>query len=477
MNKIYSMLTGGVSFEKIMEGFDTNKVLHFADVQIGKKDFDFLLLDKSVFGGNSAAHVFISNEDNTVYSNLTAEKTLMGIMYAYLLNNAEVLQHDQKDERDQSVTALFDAKEAIDYIRTKQRRMSLEKLPNEDIVYMSDKELVTSFPKLSFNAYIADDKSLKKQFSIVFEKHHIDFFKRMNNLKGSFVQHKVASVGMESVEELRKEGIYINPIQYTSLVDSLEEGDHMLLTGPTGAGKSHMLFHIIRKMGIVHDVIECNEAKRYDELFGGQTIDDDGKLRVSLGKIAIAYRDGHRLILEEFSALSQKNFKALLTLMAHDELNLEIDNKNESGEYVKSITIKRHPDFQIIATANEEKRYGVNQLTPQVKRRFATILPINYLPEKEEMELIQWNLDKKQRHLAEDDLKRIVTIGNQLRAKNMVVSTATLIHWALKSAKYGVATAAICHFAPQVVFNQKDVQMVNDIFSVHYNDVKFEIAV
>jgi MoxR-like ATPase len=469
MTKIYSVLIGE-SFETIMKQFNTDSVKHFAEVQINKNKYDFILLDKDVFGTNDLSYAFIRKDlkkSDLVYSNLTEEQITQVYMYTLFMNNDLLANPDDYFGNTDTEKLVKKFRASID---------EPEEIPTDvTIHYEQDHELITKYPTLKFPGYILDYNKLENLFNIKFEQHHINFFSNLKPLKDAF---QLKKEGMSTVNELREHGIYILPVQYESMVDSIKNKEHILFSGPTGSGKSTILFHMLRTLDLPHVVIECNASKKYSDLFGSLTLRSDRTLAISLGKVSLAYRDGMPLVLEEFTALDDELFKTLLTCMQHDELYLELDAQDDSGQYTKDIVIKRHPNFQVFATANEEKRYNVNALTPQVKRRFHTIVPINYLPADLEQELINQRLNNKELEVTKEVVEQIVTIGNTLRNKKMVVSTATLAIWAEKSSKYGVRTASICHFVPQIVFNQNDLKTVNDVFSSQFvNHEPIEIAI
>lgn len=461
--RVYGVLTGN-SFDKIMSNFDTNKVVHSAKVSIKDKPFNFVAFNKEVFNSSTNSYLFINETDEVVYSNadLDEEEILQMYMYQLLLDNLSYYQDGKVEE-------FFSQEDVLTKVKNIQRRMEINHtMPNSSIKYIDDCNLIPNYPKLKFSSYLLNHEKLSDTYNLVFEQRHISYFKRLSPLKDSF---KEVKKDLNGVEELREDGIFIDKLQYISFRDSLKEKEHILLTGPTGSGKSTIMFYILRKEYEEYFTIECNQSKKYTDLFGSLTLKtgEDGKqsLVPSLGKIALAYREGIPLVLEEFTALNDTNFKALLTLMQHDEMTLEIDNE-QNGEMVKSITIPRHPNFFIIATANEEKRYNVETLTPQVKRRFHTIIPINYLPRDEEVAFITHRLGEKDKELNPKDVEDIVDIANTLRQKKMVVSTATLAIWAEKSTLYGLRDAAVCHFVPQIVYSKQELRNVNDALSVFF---------
>lgn len=460
LTKIYSVLTGE-DFDKIIEKFDTNLISHFAKVSIGNKEFDFALFSQDLFGTKSYSYIFVNEEDKLVYSNLDDEEVVIAYMYTILLKNLDKIENPSE---------LFEDREILDRVKTLQRRMVLSNSVNVSIKYLDDYQIITDNPKLNFTSYLLDYKKLNTLFSFEFEQRHLQLFNRMKPLKDSFKEFKVQDT--ETIDELEKEGIYLETIQYTSFMDSLDNKENILLTGPTGAGKTKIMFHLLRKRNLEYLTFECNEAKTYSDAFGSITLDKDKNLVASWGKFTIAYRDGHPLVLEEFTALNDRVFKALLTMLTHDELTLELDTEVD-GEFQKNITIKRHPDFFVIATANEEKRYNVKGLTPQVKRRFETILPINYLPHDKEVKLVIQRIDNKGLPVNQEQVEQIVNIGNRLRDKKLVVSTATIAIWAEKSIRYGMRDASVCHFIPQVCFSKNDLKAVNDILSTEIPNYEY----
>ena len=121
-----------------------------------------------------------------------------------------------------------------------------------------------------------------------------------------------------------------------------------ILMGPAGCGKTQAVEEYVRRNNLTAMHIACHPGLEASDLTGGvlPKVGDDGKPQIQYidGPYTIAAKEGHTMILDELTRLSHPIVGKIMSSL--DETRL-LTNP-ESGEE----TIKIHPNFHVIATAN-----------------------------------------------------------------------------------------------------------------------------
>jgi len=147
----------------------------------------------------------------------------------------------------------------------------------------------------------------------------------------------------------------------------------LLLTGPTGCGKTRFVEHMAWRLGRPLVTVACHEDLTAGDLAGRWLLDADGT-RWQDGPLALAARHGAICYLDE---LVEARSDALVVVhpLADSRRVLPLDRKGE--------LLHAHPDFLLVASCNPSYRGLHKTLKPSTRQRF-TALAFHYpLPEDE----------------------------------------------------------------------------------------------
>lgn len=222
---------------------------------------------------------------------------------------------------------------------------------------------------------------------------------------------------------------------------AIEEGENVLLVGPTGCGKSTLVqeLAIMARQPVVR--INLHGDMRVADFVGEQTVAIDEATGQSVvrwrdGVLPKAMRMGAWLLADELDAAPPQVLFVLQRVLEAGDKRLVLTANH--GEMVIP-----HKDFRFIGTANtlgrgdESGLYaGTNVLNEAFLSRFGTIIEANYPEPTAESEILvaKSNIPKP---LAD----KMVKLANEVRAdaksdkNNVTLSTRTLILWARKAVR------------------------------------------
>lgn len=217
--------------------------------------------------------------------------------------------------------------------------------------------------------------------------------------------------------------------------DAVEHEEKVMLTGPTGAGKSSMVKYFCAKTGRPFIRVNMKNDMESSVLFGMLTA-HGGATHWNDGPVTEAVRYGAMLLIDEWELMPS-------------EIGMGMQNLLEEGGYLylaeapgnsKDRTIQPHKDFRIVYAGNTVgqgddtgRHVGVSVQNTATIDRFTTTIYLGYLDDKHEVAIIKGKtgideaIAKKMVQLA-----KLVRNGANSDAINLTMSPRTLISWAQK---------------------------------------------
>lgn len=191
----------------------------------------------------------------------------------------------------------------------------------------------------------------------------------------------------------------------------------VLLSGPTGCGKTRFVEFMASRLDRPMVQISCNEDTSASDLLGrylilgNETVWQDGP-------VTKAVRTGAILYVDEVAEARQDVIVLLHPLTDHRRI-LTIDRRNEE--------ILAHPDFMVVASFNPGYQSGLHSLKPSTRQRFVTMC-FGYPDEATEADIIT-----NETALDPAISKKLVQVATKIRnAKNFsvpeTVSTRLLVN-------------------------------------------------
>lgn len=151
----------------------------------------------------------------------------------------------------------------------------------------------------------------------------------------------------------------------------------VMLTGPTGCGKTRLVEHMGALLGRPVVTISCHDDLTSSDLVGRFTV-TGGDVVWTDGPLTRAVKDGAICYLDEVVEARHDSLAILHSLTDHRRA-LYLDRARE---------VVRAPDeFMLVCSYNPAYRSSLKELKPSFRQRFAT-LTMTYLPSDREAEVI-----------------------------------------------------------------------------------------
>ncbi|ORV14093.1 CbbQ/NirQ/NorQ/GpvN family protein [Mycobacterium celatum] len=158
---------------------------------------------------------------------------------------------------------------------------------------------------------------------------------------------------------------------------AFERGLPVMLTGPTGCGKTRLVEHMGRLLERPVVTISCHDDLTSSDLVGRFLV-TGGDVVWTDGPLTRAVRDGAICYLDEVVEARHDSLAILHSLTDHRRC-LYLDR---AGKVVNA------PDsFMLVCSYNPAYRSSLKELKPSFRQRFVTIA-MNYLPPEREAEVL-----------------------------------------------------------------------------------------
>ena len=240
-------------------------------------------------------------------------------------------------------------------------------------------------------------------------------------------------------------GEYLNGIEKMSREDfaSGKSSSAIRLVGHQGCGKTTLAIQFAARSKRPCVIIDCMTLREGLSLFGNKTVDEKGIKWVNSLFVNAVRVPRMVIIMDEINRLSPMTMNTLLPLL---------DSRGETYLDESKEIIKMAPGVTIFSTCNEGSQFtGTDQMDSALADRFCKMIPIDYLTEAEESDLLQrkHGLDKAR-------ADKLALIAKTVRAKftasevyTRSISTRLLENAARDLAKIGACSleySIVSHF-------------------------------
>ena len=235
------------------------------------------------------------------------------------------------------------------------------------------------------------------------------------------------------------ETYYANGNEVQLFVQAYHQRLPVMLTGPTGCGKTRLVEHMGLLLGRPVVTISCHDDLTSSDLVGrfmvtgGDVVWTDGPLTRAVKAGAICYLDE---VVE-----ARHDSLAILHSLTDHRRTLYLDRADEVVEAPET--------FMLVCSYNPAYRSSLKELKPSFRQRFVT-LPMRYLPPDREAEVIV-----AEANIEPETAMRLVRCANAIRTADAAFhfeppSTRVLVTAAqmISAGASDMAAAEACILAP-----------------------------
>ncbi|PMK78602.1 ATPase [Vibrio breoganii] len=233
-------------------------------------------------------------------------------------------------------------------------------------------------------------------------------------------------------------------------------GDGLLVTGPTGSGKTSVIEQVLARLHYPAQSYNCGGSTEFMDLVGqwimvkGDTIWMDGCLTKAM-------REGHVLILNEIDLMDPAELANMNAILEGSPLVIsQLD-----GEIIVP-----HPNFRVVATSNSNGSgsdgmyVGVQRLNLAFMDRF-NIIKVDYADSEIEAQI----LEKIAPTIPKKIRENMIDLANKVRKVfkgdeeanvelSVTFSTRTLIRWAIQTQRNKGANCPLSYALDRALLNR-----------------------
>lgn len=265
-----------------------------------------------------------------------------------------------------------------------------------------------------------------------------------------------------------KKGYNIQLDQAHALVMAWQMGEKVLITGPTGSGKSSLIEYACALTG--RPLIRVNMTGDIESsVLFGQLVVESGATVWKDGPVTEAVKNGAVVLIDEWDVTPPEILFGMQWLFEEDG---KLFLKEMPGDATDKF-IMPHKNFRLVCAGNtvgqgdDTGRYsGTNVQNNASIDRFQTTIVLDYLDPAHEIQIIKSNCTG----LKDDIASKMVSFANLVRTAckqnniNLTMSPRTLINWGKKTVAFNdIKRALVLSFANKL--RDTDAKVVGEFYT------------
>jgi cobaltochelatase CobS len=228
------------------------------------------------------------------------------------------------------------------------------------------------------------------------------------------------------------------------LVFGIQNGDRIMLSGPTGSGKSSLVKYVCAKMGRPFLRINMTGDITSDDVFGSKIV-EDGSIKWADGPFTEAVKHGAIVLSDEWELMPAEITMGLQHLL-EDDGYLYLNSMPGTSADKKIIP---HEDFRFIVAGNTTGTgddsgafAGTQVQNTATIDRFSLVIKLKYLTQAHEVAMMTGkSLIDKDMATKMYKVASLIRYSYMKQSVGLTMSPRTLINWARKIEVFGLAKA------------------------------------
>lgn len=283
----------------------------------------------------------------------------------------------------------------------------------------------------------------------------------------SYTVHDDMKVHVPKIDE----GYVVQVEEAATLVFGIVNNDKVLMTGPTGSGKSSLVKYVCAVLGLPFVRINMSSDIESSALFGMVQVNEKGTYFVD-GPLTECVRKGGVVLIDEWELMPPEISMGLQNLLEDDGYLFLKEAPGTSEEK----TVVPHANFRIICGGNtvgqgdDTGSYsGTMVQNTATLDRFGIVINLSYLSKEHEVDVITSQTPMKKKEAGElVKLASLVRNAHSQQALNLTMSPRTLINWARKAValKNTALAFRICYYNKLRESDKKVmIELYNKVFT------------